>query len=533
MGHVYFIHQDKLFHFTEYLIIAVTGFFAFRNIRNFRTGLLIFGILFAASDEALQLIIPGREADILDFLADIVPFISLYLIKAPLKMKSASIEGVYENKVYDMLRSVVHGMEFFLRGSGDLEIKMLHGKIEYIYRKHKILMREMPGDVRDRMLWYKNSVYRDMEFLLDRKISPWGLLFQTRPTKLIERLPSTGDVEEVLKRDYMVSREKIQLMTEVHGREKSIEDRLDSGEGIYIGVPFCPSKCSYCSFTSYSRQVYGRFYQPYVESVISEMEHRLVDVVNPVMVYVGGGTPFALDDRELERILDVLIRKIDISALSEFTVEAGRPDAFRKSKCRILMDHGVTRIAVNPQTMNDETLKRVGRNATTGDFYKAYEMCLETGFKNINADLIMGLPGEGKGEIRHSVKAVSALEKIDNITIHTLSPKKGASEKIYKAESPKTLDSAVKEGGLILRRAGFHPYYLYKQRHILNNLENVGWAREGSECLYNVAMISEKSNIHGFGPGASSKEVHGENIKTTRNPKDLALYIKSAGEQYG
>ena len=524
--------QDKLFHFIEFLLIAFSGYVAFRKRRNFRSFLFLFAIFFAFADEFFQQFVPGRAPDVSDFAVDLIPFVLIFFIKTPLKVNSVSVSGLYDRKVFDLLRSVIPGIYFDVDGSGELLVHICPDHVDYTYKGSLILSSDFKQIRKDPSLGAKNRVYRDFESFLDRRISPWGLLFQTRPSKIMERIEN-GDSIRTLKREYRVSGEKARLLRSVYEKEQSLEQAIVGSGGLYLGIPFCPSKCSYCSFTSYPREKYAKYYKPFVNALTMEMEGRLHDSELVDFIYIGGGTPFTLDEKELDMLLSTLARLTDASAIREFTVEAGRPELFTDEKCAILREHGVNRIAINPQTFNDNTLKRVGRLSTAADFHHAYKMSLRHGFEHINADLIIGLPGEtGRDHIR-SVRELSRLEKIDNVTIHALSPKRGAAMRFDDSASSANIAGSLKTAGKILKREGFAPYYLYKQRHITDNLENVGYARQDAECLYNIAMISEKTPIMGFGVGASSKRIDDGDVVTIKNPKDLSLYINSMEKKYG
>jgi len=529
-----FTGQDKLFHFFEYALLAVTGHIAFRFVPRRRRKLFLFALLFIAADELLQAFIPGREPDLWDAAADLAPFIILSLFPLPIPYKSADVSGYEETKAFELLRSVIPG-KIFTHGQKDGEISVLitQETITFLYFGSTILTRSVDQSQPDRGHVIKREIYDVFSLIHDRRLSPWGLLFQTRPHKVMHYLPHQ-DQKTSLQDLFRVRKDKIGLLEQVYETEKKIMPRVKGTNALYIGIPFCPSKCAYCSFTSYSKEKYSRFYTPFVEALCMEMEERIPALDGPVsMIYMGGGTPFTLEDADMDRILDLATKKAGHPPLLEFTVEAGRPELFTRLKCEILRKHGVNRIAVNPQTIHDSTLEKMGRHATRDDFLRAYTAAFEAGFEIINTDIIFGLPGESFSHHQETLKALVGLEGVNNITIHALAPKRGARLDARGMETRAVLERSFDYAQKLLASRGFSPYYLYKQRHIAGNLENIGYAKEGKESPYNVAMIGELCHIAGFGVGASTKMKKEYGIETRKNPKDLALYIETMRRLYG
>jgi oxygen-independent coproporphyrinogen-3 oxidase len=529
-----FAGQDKLFHFIEYAILAVTGNIAFRFIPRRRRKLFLFALLFIAADELLQAFIPGRDPEFLDAAADLAPFILLYAIPFPVSYKRADVSGYEESKAFELLRSVIPG-KVFTHGQkgGEISVRITEKKITFLYFGKKLFTRPVDESRPDKGHLIKREIYDAFTLIHDRPLSPWGLLFQTRPHKVMHYLPEEGAYRS-LQDLFRVRKDKIGLLEQVWETEKRIAPRVEGTNALYIGIPFCPSKCAYCSFTSYSKEKFNRYYTPFVEALCGEMEGRIPALTAPVsMIYMGGGTPFTLEDGDMDRILHLLTKAVSTSSLLEFTVEAGRPELFTRYKCEMLRQYGVNRIAVNPQTIHQATLERLGRHATRDDFMKAYAIAYEAGFEIINTDIIFGLPGESFAHHKATLKALLDLDGVNNITIHALAPKRGSRLDVEEIEKRPDLEKSFEFAHRILGRYGFSPYYLYKQRHIAGNLENIGYAKEGKESPYNVAMIGELCHIAGFGVGASTKVKNGYGIETRKNPKDLALYIETMRNLYG
>ncbi len=519
----WFRHSDKLFHFIEYTALAMSGFFAFRAVRGFRFRLLLFGVAYALFDEMHQSFVPGRVADFGDIIADVLPFFLLWLIRFPLPCSTIAVKGKYITQTYELLRSVIKGKKVSVDGAADLTIWVTDEGVRYFYEGSMLLERKIPKITSDAA---KLSVYRDCEFLFDRRISDWGLLYMMRPSKILEHVQgSTNERSWQLQTDYALSAQKTSLLLEIEEVQKDMLKKTEGSCGIYIGVPFCPSRCSYCSFTSYPREKFAKFYNPYIDALIKELSTRLAQITLPVtMIYIGGGTPFVLDACDLERILRAL-KSVLSPAILEFTCEAGRPELFTEEKLGILKKYGVTRIAINPQTVIPATLERIGRKHSVEDFYRAYEMAARFNFSVINADIILGLPGETPEYNKQTVSTILAMEKINSLTVHALAPKHGAAEQTFiDDDSIKKAYAAVNR---LVRKNKFLPYYIYKQRHIGGNLENIGYCKTEAYSYYNVSIIGEHNTIYGFGPGASTKYVTGRSIKTVRNAKDLSMYINA------
>lgn len=339
---------------------------------------------------------------------------------------------------------------------------------------------------------------------------PWGILTGVRPAKVAMELLEAGitadDAVDKICKEFFVKRGKAELAVNV----ASAEARLITPEkrkecSVYVGIPFCPSKCAYCSFVSYTSPGLLKLIPDYLTALANDID-GIFSIIGDLgmkvsSIYIGGGTPTILNETQLSFLLDKI--SSHVSDVSEFTLEAGRPDTITEDKLRIAHEHGVDRISVNTQTLNDEVLRRIGRAHTSDMFYSAYDMARKSGIKNINVDLIAGLPYDTTESFKNTVDKVISLDP-ENITVHTFSVKR-ASE--FKTEgrfdrSGEIAAESVDYSQQALSKSGYLPYYMYRQKNTVGNLENVGYAKPGCEGLYNIYMMEEIHSI--FASGASS-----------------------------
>lgn len=372
--------------------------------------------------------------------------------------------------------------------------------------------------------------------LYDKNYS-WGSLMGVRPTKVLRRLLinncSYEEARKILKNFYLVSDEKINLMETVVKKELEFLDKEHIN--MYIGIPFCPTKCKYCSFASYEiNGGVGRFYNDFVEALLEEIEimGKFLKTYNKKVssIYFGGGTPSTVKEIDLERILKKLKDNIDTSQVREFTFEAGREDTLNVEKLEIIKKYGVDRISLNPQSFNIETLKRVNRKFNRENFDFIYKKAKNLGFI-INMDFIIGLPKESTEEILNTIDEIKKYD-IDNLTIHSLSFKR-ASKLFKENQEREDIDRALIEKKLekLLQEKTLYPYYMYRQKNIIEWGENIGYSKLGKESIFNIEMIEENQNTLALGGGGISKIVVEEKkgidyIERYINPKDPALYIR-------
>ena len=375
---------------------------------------------------------------------------------------------------------------------------------------------------------------------------PWGLLTGIRPMKLLRMLTREYGGEEAERRfqdDYLVSDKKIALSRRtIKGEDKILSLSKDNSFSLYISVPFCPSRCSYCSFVSQSVEHAAKLIPAYTELLVKELQIT-ADIASSLglhleSVYMGGGTPTTLSAEQLERVLTATAAYFDMSDIREFTVEAGRPDTVTPEKLAAIKRCGVGRISINPQTLNDDMLRSIGRRHTAAQVYEAMDMAKAAGFDNINMDLIAGLQGDTLASYMHTIDGVIALEPA-SVTVHTLAMKRSArlvteGMAAYNAEgllASQMLDYGEKR----LTESGYDPYYLYRQSGMVGNLENVGWSRPGFEGVYNVFIMDETHTILAVGGGAVTKlkQPHVNNIERIFNYKYPYEYISRFDEMIG
>ena len=388
---------------------------------------------------------------------------------------------------------------------------------------------------------FKRFFYRCLVESTGREL-PWGNLTGIRPTKLAYAMLEEGkqdqEIIEELRNTHYVNQEKCELSIDIARRERELLSGIhyQGGYSLYIGIPFCPSTCLYCSFTSYPIAAHRQRVDQYIDCVIREMEFVSRQYGDKVLdtVYIGGGTPTTLEPEQLDRLLCNLKTLFDFSTVQEFTVEAGRADSITREKLEVLRRHGVGRISVNPQTMKQETLDIIGRGATVAQVLEAYRLAREVGFDNINMDLILGLPGETEDDVQRTIDQVISLAP-DSLTVHSLAIKRASRLnqwiQEHGIETLRNTDEtmAIAEPGA--RALDMHPYYLYRQKNMSGNFENVGYAREGKFGLYNILIMEEVQTIVALGAGAITKRVYPDGrIERCENVKEVAQYIERIGE---
>lgn len=377
---------------------------------------------------------------------------------------------------------------------------------------------------------------------------PWGTLTGIRPTKipmkLLEEGKSEGEAFTYMKDTYLASDEKIRLAIEIAQRERHLLNKIDyeNGYSLYIGIPFCPSTCLYCSFTSYSLAAYKGYVDAYLDALEKEMDFVAAKFCHRKLnsVYIGGGTPTTLSAEQLDRLLRKIRCSFDLQHCLEFTVEAGRPDSITREKLEALKKNGITRISVNPQTMKQETLDIIGRKHTVEQTLESFRLAREVGMDNINMDLIMGLPNETLDDVRHTMEVMKELRP-DNITIHSLAIKRAARLNIFKDyyKDMEMINTAEHMDlcAAFCKDMGLEPYYLYRQKGMAGNMENVGYAAPGKAGVYNILIMEEKQTIVALGAGASTKivlpdlnEDGNHLIERVENVKDVKTYITRIDE---
>lgn len=386
----------------------------------------------------------------------------------------------------------------------------------------------------------KKSMYKLLSKVTKRSL-PWGVLTGIRPVKIVHQLLEMGlDEEEVIKslrNKCYVSNERASLALRIGINDRRfIKNISKNSVSIYIGIPFCPSRCYYCSFTSNSIEKSRNLIRPYINAIKKEIKIVALYLknkgINVQTIYIGGGTPTSISADELEEL--ILFINEFCPERKEFTCEAGRPDSITKEKLFKMKKAGIDRISINPQTMNDDTLQRIGRNHTSSQIIESFNLARSLGFNNINMDMIIGLPGENMNHITNTVKEIIRL-KPENVTVHTMTIKRAS---IYK-ETPNIIDNneSIDKTMDYTRNAfetiNMQPYYLYRQKFMVQNLENIGYCKKNFECIYNIQIMEEKQSIIAFGADAVTKVIFPDEnrIERQHNIKDLKLYIERIDEQ--
>ena len=365
----------------------------------------------------------------------------------------------------------------------------------------------------------------------------WGLLTGVRPAKLVSILLEEGKSDEECMRflieDYLVMEHKAELAVKVAKAEQKILAGNKPEEiSLYIGIPFCPTRCLYCSFTAYPLHQYKNRVDEYLDAMFQELDWLAAYSKKFVMknIYIGGGTPTSLNEMQLERLLQKVEELFHPDETMEYTVEAGRPDTITREKLRLMKAYGVNRISINPQTMNDKTLMAVGRKHNVEDICRVFREAREEGHENINMDLILGLPGETAEDVRHTMEEIRKLEP-DNVTVHTLAVKRASRlrEELdqHDMTTADTLEEMLNIAAEYAGKMGMEPYYMYRQKNMVGNFENVGYCHPGKEGVYNVQIMEEKQTILAAGAGASTKTVDPETDRIERvfNVKSIEDYI--------
>lgn len=382
-----------------------------------------------------------------------------------------------------------------------------------------------------------------------KKELPWGTLTGIRPTKIAMELLQEGKSEEEIidyyQKEYLATGQKAHMCAKISMREQALLGTFPYEEqySLYIGIPFCPSTCLYCSFTSYPIHKYEQKTWEYLEALKKEIafirEAMEEQGKKPSTIYMGGGTPTSLSASQLDDLLSYVREQFgldrDDCELLEFTVEAGRPDSITREKLQVLKKNKIDRISINPQTMKDETLRLIGRAHSVEDTKRAFAMAREEGIHNINMDIIVGLPGEELEDVKRTLDEIKEF-KPESLTVHSLAIKRAANLNIQ-MEKYKSMVKGSTNDMLVLvddyaKELNLVPYYLYRQKNIPGNLENVGYAKEGLECLYNILIMEEKQTIMAAGAGATTKYVcYGENrIERAENVKNVDQYIERIDE---
>jgi len=369
------------------------------------------------------------------------------------------------------------------------------------------------------------------------EVPPWGALSGVRPTKLTTKHLLEGgkplSAYQMMQDTYFVTPERARLAVACSASTVGAYEKQEQGDlSLYVGIPFCPTRCAYCSFVSRSIGKRTELLEPYLQALYKELEvtGKLLSSSGKRVrtVYIGGGTPTTLSTPQMAELLDRIYESVDLSGCLEFPVEGGRPDTLDAEKLRTIREHGADRMSINPQSMVDSVLRASGRPHRAEDVLRSYEQAVNAGFKAINMDLIAGLPTDTLEGFCHSLDTVAALGPA-NITVHTLALKKGADlfEKQVDLPDREAVAGMVDYAGKKLTSLGYRPYYLYRQKYMSGSFENVGWSRDGLDCLYNIYMMEELHSILSLGGGGMNKvNLPGGRLERFHNPKFPEQYIE-------
>lgn len=389
----------------------------------------------------------------------------------------------------------------------------------------------------------KRSIFKVLSELYDTYV-PWGILTGIRPVKIVHSLLDEGlsevEIRQNLKDNYLIKDEKIDLALDIAKRERVFIYPIDKNKiSLYVSIPFCPTRCVYCSFPSNPMKQFGHLRENYVKAIVKEIKglEKLLKETNKEIetLYIGGGTPTTLEAEQLDNLIKALFMELDLTKIKEFTVEAGRPDTITREKLEVMKKHNVTRISINPQTMNNETLVKIGRDHNVDDIVRCFNMARDLGFNNINMDIILGLVDENVEMVRNTLERIKELSP-ESLTVHTLAIKRASTLKEnldkYELTRYEEMVSMINLSMEYAKSMGLNPYYMYRQKHMLGNLENIGYAKEGFECIYNIQIMEEKQSNLAVGAGAISKYVYvdEDRIERTDNVKNVEIYIDRVDE---
>ena len=394
-------------------------------------------------------------------------------------------------------------------------------------------------DAQEKKKIVTKMVYRFLSEKTGQEMA-WGMLTGVRPTKLamhqMENGMNEAQAKAFLQEVYCVSEKKARLAVDIACREKALLSKLDylNGFSLYVGIPFCPSICSYCSFSSSPIDVWSPRMDDYLKALCIELHHIAKETEGKTLntIYIGGGTPTTLTAKQLEKLLNVVdelfLNEERGAELLEYTVEAGRPDSITKEKLEVICSHPVTRISVNPQTMQQKTLDLVGRKHTVQAVKDIFHLARELGFDNINMDLIAGLPGENAEDMRDTLRQIEELSP-DSLTVHSLAIKRAArmAQEQPVRDLHTEITEMVEDAAKTAEKLGLVPYYLYRQKNIAGNFENVGYAKADKAGIYNILIMEEKQTIYAAGAGATTKIVLPEKIKTENGKKTNLIRIEN------
>ncbi|MCY6958572.1 coproporphyrinogen III oxidase [Clostridium brassicae] len=451
----------------------------------------------------------------------------------------------YRYDVYHIFK-LFFGFEniIFVEEDFNYEVRILDNKVEiyednneYIFEFNKALKK---GNA------IKGAIFKYLKNKTGKNL-PWGILIGIRPTKIVLEMMKQGKSEEeiikIFKEDFFVREDKARLCVDIANMEKERVNKEQNNISIYVGMPFCPTRCLYCSFASNPIKSCIKIVDDYLKNLDYEI-YKIREFIdnknlNIECVYFGGGTPTSVNEGQFEYIMSSIYKSfVEGRSVKEFNVECGRPDSINENKLKIMRKYEVNRISINPQTMNNETLKEIGRNHSAQDVIDKFNMARKCGFDNINMDIIVGLPSEGLSHIKNTCSEILKLNP-DSVTVHGMSVKRASRlhEKIVNKEinikEQDELNEMYEETVKLAQNLNMKPYYMYRQKNMLGNMENVGYATKAKEGIYNIEMIEEKQTIIGIGADAVTKVIFLDENRLERFPniKDVREYMHRIDEK--
>ena len=448
----------------------------------------------------------------------------------------------YRYDVYQMFNIYFPLYEIKFLDDGDYIVNILDNKLEFLYNeyhKESLISENIKEDI-------KRLVFSSLKDITKEEY-PWGILVGIRPSKIALKYLEEGKTEEeiidIFKKKHLAVEEKAKLCIEIAKAEVNFVNNNSKNIAIYIGMAFCPTRCFYCSFAANPIIGNKKLISPYLEALIYEIREMKKYInerkLNIETVYFGGGTPTAISNEEFEVVMEEAYNTfVKGKGVKEFTVECGRPDSITKEKLETMKKFNVTRISINPQTMNDETLKIIGRGHNSNDVIEKFNLARSMGFNDINMDMIIALPGEGINEVLRTKEEILKLHP-DSLTVHGLSLKRASIlyenfilKKGIQVKKQAELADMYEESRSLAKSLGLHPYYMYRQKNMVGNMENLGYSRKGAECIYNIQMIEDKQTIIALGADAVSKVVFLEEGRIERfaNIKDVREYCNRIEE---
>ena len=450
----------------------------------------------------------------------------------------------YRQAVFDVIRIFLPRFQWTEENSADAETSAERITIEQNEQTWTLQMGENRSvfavtglDENQKRRILKQQVYALMQQYTGQNAHPWGIMTGVRPTKIVHRcLDENQNAEQIgqmLHDDYKMSDEKTELLLDVTARQRAFllnREQAADMVSVYLSIPFCPTRCAYCSFPSFCLPK-PAFQEEYLTCLLAECK-AVGDALKQQnkqiqTIYIGGGTPTSLSAHQLDRLLEGVQMYLGSESLQEFTVEAGRPDTITAEKLQLLHQYKAGRISINPQTFSQKTLDAIGRRHTVDQLYEVYDMARKTGFDSINMDLITGLTGETEEDFAHSLEQIARLQP-ENLTVHTLAIKRTARLQLDELSSSQSrvVKAMYSRLNQWLTTQNYVPYYLYRQKHMIGDQENTGYCLPGKESLYNIQMMEERQTIFGLGVGSTSKYVNTADWTLTQNsnPKDLIFY---------